>query len=96
MQKMESELVVGLLVRSQMTNDVAEQLRAVKVSMYWLRDNWQYVCHKQAAYYAWSDICCMLTGAPVDYFTRSSIMEKVNEFALYVSLLDPVYAMSHN
>ena len=28
--KMESELVVGLLVRSQMTNDVAEQLRAVK------------------------------------------------------------------
>lgn len=94
--KKEGELIVALLVRSQMANNDGEQLRAVKASMYWLRNYWQYVCQKQTAYYAWSDICCMLSGAPTDYFTRASIMTKVNEFALYVSLLDPIYEMIHN
>ena len=91
----EGSIITDLLVRSQMTNDANEQLRAIKASMYWLRDYWQFVCHTQAAYYAWSDVCCMLTGAPVDYDTRANITASVNELALYVSLLDPLYAMTH-
>lgn len=91
----EGTLIIDLLVRSQMTNDANEQLRAIKASMFWLRDYWQFVCHAQAAYYAWSDVCCMLTGAPVDYNTRANITASVNELALYVSLLDPLYAMIH-
>lgn len=91
----EGTLIIDLLVQSQMTNDANEQLRAIKASMFWLRDYWQFVCHEQAAYYAWSDVCCMLTGAPVDYNTRANIIASVNELALYVSLLDPLYAMMH-
>jgi len=93
--KKEVEQITGLLDRSAETRCNEKLLRAVKASMCWLRDYWELVCKDQAAHYAWSDVCCMLTGAPDDYSTRSSILREVNEFALYVSILDPIYEMMH-
>lgn len=93
--KKETELIVRLLSRSAETESNDKLLRAVKMSMYWLRDYWDIVCQEQAAHYAWSDVCCMLTGAPDEYSVRASIVREINEFALYVSLLDPLYEMMH-
>ena len=93
--KKEVEQITGLLDRSAETRCNEKLLRAVKASMCWLRDYWELVCKDQAAHYAWSDVCCMLTGAPDDYSTRSCILREVNEFALYVSILDPIYEMMH-
>ena len=93
--KKETELIVRLLARSAETGCKEKLLRAVKTSMYWLRDYWDIICQDQAAHYAWSDVCCMLTGAQDDYSMRASIVREINEFALYVSLLDPLYEMMH-
>ena len=93
--KKEAELIVRLLARSAETESNDKLLRAVKTAMYWLRDYWNIICQDQAAHYAWSDVCCMLTGAPDDYSVRASIVREINEFVLYVSLLDPLFEMMH-
>lgn len=93
--KKEAELITGLLARSAETRCNEKLLRTVKAAMYWLRDYWNTVCQDQAAHYALSDVCCMLTGVSDDYATRTAILREVNEFALYVSILDPLYEMMH-
>ena len=91
----ENRMVIDLLMQSRLNNDNSEKLRAVRAALYWLRDYWQYICQEMTAYYAWNDICCVLTGAPTDYTTRSYIISQINEFALYVSIHDPIYKMVH-
>ena len=92
----EAGLIIDLLDGVTRSKDNDRLLRAVKLAMYWLRDYWHVICRAQAALYAWSDVCCLLGGAPDDHTTRECIMREVNEFALYVSLLDPLYEMMHN
>ena len=91
----ENRMVIDLLMQSRLNNDNSEKLRAVRAALYWLRDYWQYICQEMPAYYAWNDVCCVLTGAPTDYTTRSYIISQINEFALYVSIHDPIYKMVH-
>lgn len=88
--RIEADSIMHLLTESRLSDDNVKRLSAIKLLLFWLHDYWQYVCQSLYAYYLLNDICCVLSGAPVDYETRSNIVARINEFAMYVSRLDPI------
>ena len=80
--------VIKMLLHARLQDDQLEELEAVRETVLWLLDSWQYVCKEIEAYYALNNVSCLLAEAPTNYDIRNNIVVSFNSFSRLLKLFE--------